>query len=38
VMLIEPDARGRVEMAIEEVGGKVLPMKIDRQGVQVVSR
>lgn len=38
VMLIEPDARERVENAIVEAGGSVLPMKIDRQGVQVVSR
>jgi D-glycero-alpha-D-manno-heptose-7-phosphate kinase len=38
VMLIEPDARERVEGAIVEAGGEVLPMKIDRQGVQVVSR
>ena len=38
VLLIEPDARERVEKAIEESGGKVLPVTIDRQGVQVVSR
>jgi D-glycero-alpha-D-manno-heptose-7-phosphate kinase len=38
VLLIEPDARERVEKAITEAGGAVLPMTIDRQGVQVVSR
>jgi D-glycero-alpha-D-manno-heptose-7-phosphate kinase len=38
VLLIEPDARERVERAIGEAGAKVLPVKIDRQGVQVVSR
>ena len=38
VLLIEPDARERVERAIAEAGGAVLPMTIDRQGVQVVSR
>jgi D-glycero-alpha-D-manno-heptose-7-phosphate kinase len=38
VLLVEPDARERVETAIEESGGQVLPMTIDRQGVQVVSR
>ena len=38
VLLIEPDARERVEKAIIEAGAQVLPMRIDRQGVQVVSR
>jgi D-glycero-alpha-D-manno-heptose-7-phosphate kinase len=38
VLLIEPEARGRVERAIGEAGAKVLPVKIDRQGVQVISR
>ena len=38
VLLIEPDARERVENAIIEAGAQVLPMRIDRQGVQVVSR
>src|SRR6202795_2057591 len=38
VLLIEPDARDRVERAIAEAGGAILPMTIDRQGVQVVSR
>ena len=35
VLLIEPDARERVEAAVVEAGGEVLPMKIDRSGVQV---
>jgi len=38
VLLIEPDARGRIEKAIADVGAEVLPTTIDRQGVQVVSR
>ncbi len=38
VLLIEPEARERVEQAIVETGAEVLPTKIDRQGVQVVSR
>jgi len=38
VLLIEPDARERVEQAVVQAGAKVLPMTIDRQGVQVVSR
>jgi len=38
VLLIEPGARERVEKAIREAGGEVLPMTIDRHGVQVVSR
>ncbi len=38
VLLIDPDARERVEKAIIEAGAQVLPMRIDRQGVQVVSR
>src|SRR6266516_2878626 len=33
VLLIEPDARERVEKAIIEAGAQVLPMRIDRQGV-----
>lgn len=36
VLLIEPDARGRVENAVVESGGVLLPMQIDRQGVTVV--
>jgi D-glycero-alpha-D-manno-heptose-7-phosphate kinase len=35
VMLIEPGARGAVEKAVESAGGHILPMKIDRSGVQV---
>jgi D-glycero-alpha-D-manno-heptose-7-phosphate kinase len=38
VLLIEPDARDRVEEAIAEAGAEVLPVIIDRQGVQVISR
>jgi D-glycero-alpha-D-manno-heptose-7-phosphate kinase len=38
VFLIESDARERVERVIGEAGAKVLPVRIDRQGVQVVSR
>jgi hypothetical protein len=37
-LLIEPDARPRVEAAIQNAGAEVLPVKIDRQGVRVVSR
>jgi D-glycero-alpha-D-manno-heptose-7-phosphate kinase len=38
VLLIEPDARERVEKAVLESGGELLPMQIDRQGVTVVSQ
>jgi len=38
VLLIEPDARARVEKAVETAGGQLLPMRIDRQGVTVVSQ
>jgi len=38
VLLIKPEAREGVECAIREAGAKVLPVKIDRQGVRVVSR
>jgi D-glycero-alpha-D-manno-heptose-7-phosphate kinase len=38
VLLIEPDARERVEKAVVESGGELLPMQIDRQGVTVVSQ
>ncbi len=38
VLLIEPDSRDRVQKSIREAGAEVLPMTIDRQGVQVVSR
>lgn len=37
VLLIEPDARVRVEAAIAKSGGQLLPMRIDRQGVQVTA-
>ena len=35
VILIDPGARGAVEKAIADAGGEVLPMQIDRSGVQV---
>src|ERR1700687_599350 len=35
VLLIEPETRERVEAGVMEAGGEVLPMKIDRSGVQV---
>src|SRR5579862_2206445 len=35
VMLIDPDARDRVEAAVTDAGGHLLPMRIDRSGVQV---
>ncbi len=38
VLLIEPDARERVEKAIVESGGELLPMQIDRQGVTVITQ
>ena len=38
VLLIEPDARERVEDAVIAAGGSILQTRIDRQGVQVVSR
>jgi D-glycero-alpha-D-manno-heptose-7-phosphate kinase len=38
VLLIEPEARERVEKAIVEAGAQVLPVSVDRQGVQVISR
>jgi len=37
VLLIEPAARQRVEKAVLDAGGELLPMQIDRQGVTVVS-
>ena len=37
VLLIEPDAREKVERAVLEAGGELLPMHIDRQGVTVIS-
>src|SRR5712664_4476308 len=38
VLLIEPEARERVEKAVVDCGGELLPMRIDRQGVTVVSQ
>jgi D-glycero-alpha-D-manno-heptose-7-phosphate kinase len=38
VLLIEPDARVRVEKAIVDAGGQLLPIRVDRQGVQVVAQ
>lgn len=38
VLLIEPERRTQVEEAVVKSGGTLLPMEIDRQGVQVVSR
>jgi D-glycero-alpha-D-manno-heptose-7-phosphate kinase len=35
VLLIEPEARAAVAQAVERAGGQLLPMKIDRTGVQV---
>jgi D-glycero-alpha-D-manno-heptose-7-phosphate kinase len=35
VLLTEPDARPTVEQAVAKAGGQLLPMKIDRSGVQV---
>jgi D-glycero-alpha-D-manno-heptose-7-phosphate kinase len=35
VLLIEPDARERVEAGVVEAGGELLPMRIDRSGVHV---
>lgn len=35
VLLIEPDARESVENAVAAAGGQLLPMRIDRSGVQV---
>ena len=35
VMLIEPDARPEVEKAVHTAGGEILPMRVDRSGVQV---
>ena len=34
-LLIEPEARGRVESAVESAGGQLLPMKVDREGARV---
>ncbi len=37
-LLIEPDARPRVEAAVAAADGQLLPIRIDRQGVRVVVR
>jgi D-glycero-alpha-D-manno-heptose-7-phosphate kinase len=37
VLLIEPDARMRVDAAIAKAGGQLLPLRIDREGVQVTA-
>jgi D-glycero-alpha-D-manno-heptose-7-phosphate kinase len=34
-LVIEPEARARVEAAVTAAGGKLLPLRIDRNGVQV---
>ena len=34
-LVIEPEARGRVEAAVRSAGGELLPIRIDRQGVRV---
>ena len=34
-LMIPPDARGRVERAVEMAGGQILPMRIARRGVEV---
>jgi D-glycero-alpha-D-manno-heptose-7-phosphate kinase len=34
-LLIEPEARSRVEAAIVQAGGQILPMRIDRGGARV---
>ncbi|HWQ02879.1 MAG TPA: GHMP kinase, partial [Candidatus Nitrosotenuis sp.] len=34
-LLIEPDARARVEQAVAAAGGQLLPVRIDRRGVRV---
>ena len=36
-LLIEPGARARVEAAVAAAGGQLLPIRIDRRGVQVRS-
>ena len=36
-LVIEPDARSRVEAAVSAAGGTLLPLQIDRHGVQVRS-
>jgi len=38
VLLIEPSVRERVEKAVLDSGGELLPMQIDRQGVTVITQ
>ena len=38
VLLIEPEARHRVESSILEAGAQLIPITIDRHGVEVISR
>jgi D-glycero-alpha-D-manno-heptose-7-phosphate kinase len=38
VLLIEPEARHRVDSAILEAGAQIIPITIDRHGVEVISR
>ena len=35
VLLIDPQARARVEAAVRSAGAKLLPVRIDRQGVRI---
>ena len=37
VLLIEPGTRDAVEQAVQRAGGQLLPMRIDRSGVQVTA-
>jgi D-glycero-alpha-D-manno-heptose-7-phosphate kinase len=34
-LVIEPDARSRIEAVIKKVGAALLPMKVAREGVEV---
>lgn len=36
-LVIDPEARARVEAAVTAAGGMLLPFRIDREGVQVIS-
>jgi hypothetical protein len=33
--VIEPEARARVEAAVTDAGGTLLPLRIDREGVRI---
>jgi D-glycero-alpha-D-manno-heptose-7-phosphate kinase len=37
-LLIEPEARQKVEKAVQAAGGQILPVRVDGQGVQVEER